>query len=708
MKYTSNYGLNKPEPAIDNVNIDVLNSNMDIVDKGLVVYLGVTSGDTNAYTITTHIVKTLSEGLPICVKFHTAATAACTLDINEWGAKAIKKAGGSDANNLKAGIYTLRYDGQNFILQGEGGGSGDMTASDLLSGKTGTSDAGEIVGTMPIAPTYPDNFTSIDFQVYGNKDWANGHHNVFMRPPRGYFDETKWVGFNEPNLHPDNLKKGVRVGSAGAYIEGAYTGDGQFLNFPVSIIGTNDALPASGDSVGHICIKNSNLASQITSIKILEALNAGDPDGTLTFVVSDLAGCRNYSITQQKKLTSGGNMMTLDIADISGSVAQNSSYWRASYNPAGGSASLWLSKPMVYSKLGGVVDIETSYMWDGVTWQLLCQKGSYAIIATNLSNADAIKVYNKIGDAFTFDTNLPGGSSSTTIVGFSYSRDGSYLVLPPKIYRRVGYAYSLYATLPLTIAISSFTYELVKSDISANGSRIAAGYIDRSYNRALFVIFDNTGTSFVQGVTLDSEAGTTYALDLAISPNGNCVMTSAHYEKNSIFFYNGATWTKNYVGGWMARGLMFSYDSAYVYCANNQGSSPKLYRYELDYANRVPLPRTTVMDLGTFSGNNHLIGAHPSGIIMMRLPPNTPDVIYCWRTSDNSSVTVSGLTYEQLLNIDIDKRFAFSSDGKRALICNGTTYYYFSVDVVGSNMKFTLISSNTIPYPKSYTALIPL
>ena len=58
--------------------------------------------------------------------------------------------------NLKAGgIYTLRYNGVNFILQGEGA-SGDATASDLLSGKTASTDAGEITGTIPskTAQTY--------------------------------------------------------------------------------------------------------------------------------------------------------------------------------------------------------------------------------------------------------------------------------------------------------------------------------------------------------------------------------------------------------------------------------------------------------------------------------------------------------------------------------------------------------------------------
>ncbi len=78
-------------------------------------------------------------------------TGASTINVNGLGAKAIKKPNGNDvsAGNLKAGsIYTLRYNSTNFILQGEGA-SGNATASDLLSGKTASTDAGDIVGTMP-------------------------------------------------------------------------------------------------------------------------------------------------------------------------------------------------------------------------------------------------------------------------------------------------------------------------------------------------------------------------------------------------------------------------------------------------------------------------------------------------------------------------------------------------------------------------------
>lgn len=113
-----------------------------------VPYAGVTTGSANTYAIATPVIAALAAGMAVSLRFHTDSTGASTLNWNGKGAKGIKKANGADATNLKAaGIYTLRYDGQNFILQGEGA-SGNAAASDLLSGKTASTDAGDITGTM--------------------------------------------------------------------------------------------------------------------------------------------------------------------------------------------------------------------------------------------------------------------------------------------------------------------------------------------------------------------------------------------------------------------------------------------------------------------------------------------------------------------------------------------------------------------------------
>ncbi len=501
---------------------------------------------------------------------------------------------------------------------------GNITADHVLADMEFGSEVAEGVGNIPIAPQYPDNFTAKDFQVYGDKDWANGKHNIFMKPPRGYFDNTKWVGFNEPNLHPDNLKKGVRVGSAGAYIEGAYTGDGQFLNFPLSIIGTNDALPAFGDTVGHICIKNSNLASQITSIKILEALNAGDPNGTLTFVVSDLAGYRDFAISQQKKLTSGGNTMTLSVSDSSGGVTPGNSYWRVSDNPAGGSARLWLTKPMIYSKVGGVLDIETAYMWNGTSWEILCEKAKYAF--TKLSNSAKALNYSDAG--LLLNTN----SLVTTDWLFGVSKDGRYYVTYKGVYKRDGDVFNTvtpYFSIPQTVThTDSDVYDVCAVAISGNGQYLVVAYRKITSGNSYSLInsyYKNNGTTFeklhITQVVVNAARYGDADAKLIINDDGSLVVLkcansstyptsslTAYFRDNDVFQRANSMPSRN-ISSLMYAG--FYNGDLYMLIQDYSPSLYGLYKYTIDYVNKR-LTSSTIKDTTdsnyfyTYSSNFYL------------------------------------------------------------------------------------------------------
>ncbi len=88
----------------------------------------VATGSANAYAVSLNPVPTAyTEGMAVVVKINTDNTGASSINVNGLGAKAIKKGNGNDvaAGNLKTGsIYTFRYNGTNFILQGEGGDVG--------------------------------------------------------------------------------------------------------------------------------------------------------------------------------------------------------------------------------------------------------------------------------------------------------------------------------------------------------------------------------------------------------------------------------------------------------------------------------------------------------------------------------------------------------------------------------------------------------
>lgn len=120
----------------------------DLVSHGI---YGVATG-TNALVMTDSKVTSYVDGMLVAFKNTTASTASTTLNINSLGAKAIVKANGTAVNNLKANaIYQLRYNGTNFILLGEGGEYGNVTASDVLSGKIFGTENGLDTGTLTIA-----------------------------------------------------------------------------------------------------------------------------------------------------------------------------------------------------------------------------------------------------------------------------------------------------------------------------------------------------------------------------------------------------------------------------------------------------------------------------------------------------------------------------------------------------------------------------
>ncbi|MBE9913367.1 hypothetical protein G8C92_04825 [Paenibacillus donghaensis] len=84
----------------------------------LIPYLGTTSNNGDAYSITTSVPIDVNQKFTI--KFNAVSSTAPTLKINEGTSRPIKKANGNNAK-LYASVYTLFWDGSAFILQGEGG-----------------------------------------------------------------------------------------------------------------------------------------------------------------------------------------------------------------------------------------------------------------------------------------------------------------------------------------------------------------------------------------------------------------------------------------------------------------------------------------------------------------------------------------------------------------------------------------------------------
>jgi hypothetical protein len=114
---------------------------------------GTTGGSANVYTLTlSPALTSYVEGVAVAVKIHAANTGASTININGLGARNILDPKGNAVLSGKLmanGVYSLRYNGTAFILQGEGGDYGTAGAAQVLTGYTIGTDAGIVSGTMP-------------------------------------------------------------------------------------------------------------------------------------------------------------------------------------------------------------------------------------------------------------------------------------------------------------------------------------------------------------------------------------------------------------------------------------------------------------------------------------------------------------------------------------------------------------------------------
>lgn len=121
------------------------------------------TGNANTYVVILSPAPTsYVDGMGIVVKINVASTGASTINVNNLGAINILDSLGNaiTSGGLKANTpYTLRYNGTSFIVQGKGGG-GNAIASDLLLGKTATTDQGTIIGTEDLNNLIPSNILS--------------------------------------------------------------------------------------------------------------------------------------------------------------------------------------------------------------------------------------------------------------------------------------------------------------------------------------------------------------------------------------------------------------------------------------------------------------------------------------------------------------------------------------------------------------------
>lgn len=302
--------------------------------------------------------------------------------------------------------------------------------------------------------------------------------------------------------------------------QGGGGGVKELYDFPLSI---QTAQPTAIRS-GHIWVK-SNIASSINTIKIVEAISAGEPNGTLLLVVGDLA-YRNYSTSHPKVLTGGGSKQ-LSVAD-----SNTSNDWLVqSINESNGTitSTTYFKRPMVYSKVGGILDIEDAYMWNGSSWVQLSQKGSYIGYVSNYSTSNGHSItfsvynFNTSTNELVFNTEYTlKGSSSMSFYNAKFTRDGMYLVFRNYVYKRVGDVFTLYFTAPND-----------GMTISEDGQVLAV--VIASSTRSGFRVYENNGSTFVLKKTVEFTSNNYASLKTkcCVSGDGKSILLAYPFTKNN-------------------------------------------------------------------------------------------------------------------------------------------------------------------------------
>lgn len=401
------------------------------------------------------------------------------------------------------------------------------TKEDVLSGKKIIdSTKQEVVGTMP-------NNGAVSTTI-----GINGTYTI----PKGYHDGTGKVtqtipvitsNIYTPSASPQVITKGqylsgdqtikgdynliganIKKGKTIFGIKGEVEEVNEIFNFPLTIQ-LDQPLPISN---GHIWIKSDKSAS-FKNLLIVEAIKANAQDSSLMFVVGDLNN-RTYSVAHTKTARDG-NQMALSISDSN----NNDRTWLVSSMSGKITQSVYFNKPMVYSKLDGVLDIETAFMWNGTDWITLGTKGSYLISVGDTG----FSAYNKFGSELSVGSTISNQNSSNAS-GCLASVDGKYVVSGNSIYKRNGDVFEPYNTQESIIRDSN-TYYYLSSAISGDGktyvwvgSNSSIGHIYQVYT------VKDTGLELFYEFKV---SGTLYGVTLAINHDGSAFAASSYISYTS-------------------------------------------------------------------------------------------------------------------------------------------------------------------------------
>ncbi|WP_256761397.1 phage tail protein [Cohnella sp. WQ 127256] len=211
--------------------VDMLNSHL--ADYTIQTPFVIATGTANAYIATlSPAMASYTVGVGLAIRINIANTGASTINVNGLGVKNILDPKGKAmiAGKLVVnGIYTMRYNGTAFILQGEGGEYGTAVAADIIAGKTAGTEFGIINGTIPVRGS--ETYAGWRQAVVGQTAPINGRMHLTI-PTGAYLTGAAEQGgqlgiyADDANFNSNNIRNGVpmfgMVGTGATYDIGGF------------------------------------------------------------------------------------------------------------------------------------------------------------------------------------------------------------------------------------------------------------------------------------------------------------------------------------------------------------------------------------------------------------------------------------------------------------------------------------------------------
>lgn len=574
--------------------------------------------------------------------------------------------------NIKVGQKIGNPNAEGAYITGTYTSDANATAAQILNGNTAYVNGSKVTGTMA------NRVSSITAST-PTLDTTNSRVSLKI-PNNGYYDTNASVYSTYANMASAIGLTANKLVSGNTVLGIDGTGSSDVLNFPLSI---QDAQP-TGVRNGHIWIKSSTLASQITSASIQESLNAGVANNSLQFVVGETSMSYLSLRNSTKRLTSGGNNINTASTQSNG----GSQDWLVT--SVSNVIEYKLNRPMVYSKVNNVLDIETAYMWNGSSWVLLSQKGNYVLIGAQ----DGIDVYNKTGDSLVAGQLISQTGDTSENGSNPVSKDGRIIIHGLYVYKRIGDVYSLYHTFPIN------TYVLERG-VSGDGSRIIEVVKTIISGTAYYyvVCYVDNGSGFVK----ESQSDNSYAVAgdwnwntrMVINTTGTFVAftiptnsTTSGIYNIAYYFRNGTTWTTDgkkteytHMSSAGQEKIVLSYDETKLIVPYENNNNRYIRSYTINFtSNTITLLATSQ----SFSSYYTLIGGISTGHVLLyggayRLfNPNTGEITDFATGQSIVSAYFAGIT------IAGDRLFAVNPSRQWAL-------YQMNV----STRTLTLISQGT-------------